>query len=63
MEHIKPIIEKKATQLAGKYIKCRCGDNGVVILNQRRFYLQCTTCGYYGLLKTFNAPRTPLEEV
>lgn len=54
MENLKPTIEKKATQLAGKAIKCRCGDNGVVILNQRRFYLQCTTCGYYGLLKTFN---------
>lgn len=62
MQHIKEIISWKKRQIAGKRITCRrCKGEAVIILNEHRFYVQCATCNFYGLLKTYNLGENDLN--
>lgn len=51
MEQIKPAIKKS---LLGKYVKCKCGGQAYISLENFRYFTNCLSCGEHKLLKNLN---------
>lgn len=57
LEHIKPIINRS---VVGRKIKCHyCEQPATIMLEDRRYWVSCATCGDRGLLKNYNKPPHP----
>lgn len=53
MENLKKTIEKKARDLAGTWIECKfCKEEARIILEDRRWKVDCIICGSHYYLKT-----------
>lgn len=48
MEHIKSQLKKS---LLGKYLKCKCGGQAYISLEDFRYFTNCLNCGEHKLLK------------
>ena len=66
LEHLKQTVQKKARDLAGTWIQCKfCKDEARIILEDRRWKVDCPTCSASYYLKTqhsLEAPTSPSDK-